>query len=100
MKIDFEKIQLKINILNNIIRLLLFIKSFIQDVISILGVSIGALKIPEKWCPGSLDMCFNSHNIMHFIVVLAVYPMHQSTVKDLIWMTHDQCKSGNLPSGV
>ncbi|XP_075228213.1 progestin and adipoQ receptor family member 4 [Lycorma delicatula] len=66
----------------------------LQDAVSILGVSIGALKIPEKWCPGSLDLFFNSHNIMHFIVILAVYPMHQSTVKDLLWMTQAQCKTG------
>ncbi|XP_039285477.1 progestin and adipoQ receptor family member 4-like [Nilaparvata lugens] len=70
---------------------------FYQDAFSIVGVCIGALKIPEKWWPGSLDLCFNSHNIMHIIVVMAVYPMHQSTVKDLLWMNRPHCcsKSGH-----
>ena len=59
---------------------------------SVLGSAIGAMNIPEKWFPGSLDMYLNSHNIMHVLVVAAVYPMHQSTVRDLIWMDRGECK--------
>lgn len=40
------------------------------------GGAIGAMHIPEKWFPGSLDYYFNSHNIMHILVVVAVYSMH------------------------
>lgn len=35
------------------------------------------MHIPEKWFPGSLDYYLNSHNIMHILVVVAVYSMHQ-----------------------
>lgn len=38
---------------------------------------IGAMHIPEKWFPGAVDMWLNSHNIMHILVVMAVYSMHQ-----------------------
>lgn len=38
---------------------------------------IGAMHIPEKWFPGCLDYYLNSHNIMHVLVVVAVYSMHQ-----------------------
>ncbi|CAO1421552.1 unnamed protein product [Diamesa hyperborea] len=59
---------------------------FLQDGVSILGGAIGAMHIPEKWFPGCLDYYLNSHNIMHVLVVVAVYSMHQATVRDLEWM--------------
>lgn len=45
--------------------------------ILILQIFLGAMHIPEKWFPGCLDFYLNSHNIMHILVVLAVYSMHQ-----------------------
>lgn len=48
-----------------------------QDGVSIVGGAIGAMNIPEKWLPGNVDFCLNSHNIMHVLVVVAVYSMHQ-----------------------
>lgn len=48
-----------------------------QDAVSVAGGAIGAMHIPEKWFPGSMDYYLNSHNIMHVLVVLAVYSMHQ-----------------------
>lgn len=50
---------------------------FSQDGLSVLGGCIGAMHIPEKWLPGMVDMYLNSHNIMHVLVVLAVFSMHQ-----------------------
>ncbi|KOB78813.1 Progestin and adipoQ receptor family member 4, partial [Operophtera brumata] len=50
---------------------------FLQDAVSLGGGVIGAMHIPEKWFPGTVDRCLNSHNIMHVLVVLAVYSMHQ-----------------------
>lgn len=44
---------------------------------SVVGGAIGAMHIPEKWFPGCMDYYLNSHNIMHVLVVLAVYSMHQ-----------------------
>ncbi|KAL1123221.1 hypothetical protein AAG570_002308 [Ranatra chinensis] len=63
----------------------------IQDLVSVIGGAIGAMNIPEKWFPGCLDMYLNSHNIMHVLVVLAVYFMHQATILDLVWMASGVC---------
>ncbi|KNC21360.1 hypothetical protein FF38_12575 [Lucilia cuprina] len=51
---------------------------YLQDVVSIFGGAIGAMRIPEKWFPGLVDFYLNSHNIMHVLVVVAVYSMHKS----------------------
>jgi hypothetical protein len=66
-----------------------------QDAVSAVGGAIGAMHVPEKWFPGRLDVVFNSHNIMHVLVVSAVYSMHQATVKDLQWMANEGvCSAG------
>lgn len=62
-----------------------------KDFVSILGAAIGAMYIPEKWFPGAVDLYFNSHNLMHILVVAAVYSMHIATVMDLAWMSRVQC---------
>lgn len=54
-----------------------YYRSQLQDGVSLLGGVIGAMHIPEKWFPGCLDYYLNSHNIMHILVVTAVYSMHQ-----------------------
>ncbi|XP_043289690.1 progestin and adipoQ receptor family member 4 [Venturia canescens] len=59
----------------------------LQDLVAVIGGSIGALRIPEKWLPGQVDIVLNSHNIMHVVVVIAVWSMHSATVQDLVWMT-------------
>lgn len=59
-----------------------------QDGVSVFGGAIGAMHIPEKWFPGSLDYYLNSHNIMHILVVVAVYSMHQVRPIDAIHFTH------------
>lgn len=66
----------------------------LQDLISIIGAAIGAMHIPERWFPGCVDMYLNSHNIMHILVVTAVYSMHVATMRDLTWMDQVKCKNG------
>ena len=66
----------------------------LQDLIAIIGVYIGAVRIPEKWFPGKLDLVFNSHNIMHVLVVVAQYHMHQAASLDLVWMSAPSSCSG------
>ncbi|KAJ8942957.1 hypothetical protein NQ318_016732 [Aromia moschata] len=68
-----------------------FLHVILQDIVSIAGGAIGALHIPEKWFPGSVDMYLNSHNIMHVMVVAAVYFMHVATMRDLNWMSRVKC---------
>ncbi|XP_039232278.1 progestin and adipoQ receptor family member 4 isoform X2 [Drosophila yakuba] len=64
---------------------------YLQDGVSILGGAIGAMRIPEKWFPGVVDFYLNSHNIMHVLVVVAVYSMHKATIKDFEWMSTQTC---------
>ncbi|XP_020291556.1 progestin and adipoQ receptor family member 4 [Pseudomyrmex gracilis] len=73
----------------------------LQDLIAVIGATIGALRIPEKWIPGRLDLVLNSHNVMHVMVVLAVCSMHTATLKDLAWMSDPSAcnKTNSLPSG-
>ncbi|XP_018335087.1 progestin and adipoQ receptor family member 4 [Agrilus planipennis] len=68
----------------------------LQDFIAVIGAIIGALHIPEKWFPGHMDKCLNSHNIMHLFVVAAVYSMHEATMQDLKWINEVQCISEQL----
>lgn len=63
-----------------------YIYIFFQDLIAIVGATIGAMRIPEKWIPGKLDLILNSHNLMHVLVVLAVCSMHAATLQDLTWI--------------
>ena len=67
----------------------------LQDLIAIIGVYIGAVRIPEKWFPGQLDLVFNSHNIMHVLVVVAQYHMHQAAQMDLVWMSSYACEQSS-----
>ncbi|XP_017847653.1 progestin and adipoQ receptor family member 4 isoform X2 [Drosophila busckii] len=66
---------------------------YLQDGVSILGGAIGAMRIPEKWFPGLVDFYLNSHNIMHVLVVVAVYSMHKATIKDFEWMSTQTCNT-------
>uniref|UniRef100_A0A8D8DSN6 Progestin and adipoQ receptor family member 4 n=2 Tax=Culex pipiens TaxID=7175 RepID=A0A8D8DSN6_CULPI len=73
---------------------------FLQDAVSAVGGVIGAMHIPEKWFPGSVDIYLNSHNIMHVLVVMAVYSMHQATIRDIEWMQRAECSGANLTSSL
>ncbi|XP_069950845.1 progestin and adipoQ receptor family member 4 isoform X3 [Cherax quadricarinatus] len=58
-----------------------------KDLLAVLGGFVGALRVPEKWVPGRLDLLANSHHIMHVVVVYAVYHLHQGAVLDLVWLS-------------
>lgn len=67
---------------------------------AVIGGIIGALRIPEKWLPGQVDFYLNSHNIMHVVVVTAVWSMHAATMQDINWMmepTACQATSSSTP---
>ncbi|XP_049776787.1 progestin and adipoQ receptor family member 4 [Schistocerca nitens] len=72
----------------------------LQDLVSAIGGIIGALQIPEKWFPGAVDMCLNSHNIMHILVLTAVYSMHKSSISDLMWMAKGGCQRHSMDTDI
>lgn len=43
----------------------------LQGVLYLLGASIYAARVPEKWSPGKYDIWGSSHQIFHVLVVLA-----------------------------
>ncbi|XP_050436167.1 progestin and adipoQ receptor family member 4 [Adelges cooleyi] len=59
----------------------------LADSSSIIGGIINAARWPERRFPGTCDFFCNSHNIMHLLVLLAMYWMHQVNVKDIVWLT-------------
>lgn len=68
-----------------------FTHVILQDLIAVIGAFIGATNIPERWFPpGACDLFFNSHHVMHVLVVYAVYHMHTAAVLDLTWMSEIQ----------
>lgn len=44
------------------------------------------MRIPEKWFPGVVDFYLNSHNIMHVLVVVAVYSMHKVSPSKIVYL--------------
>eukprot|EP01089_Gocevia_fonbrunei_P012533 TRINITY_DN2992_c0_g2_i1.p1 TRINITY_DN2992_c0_g2~~TRINITY_DN2992_c0_g2_i1.p1 ORF type:complete len:154 (+),score=0.18 TRINITY_DN2992_c0_g2_i1:483-944(+) len=44
----------------------------------ILGATIYALKIPERWFPGQFDYWWNSHMIFHLLGIVATWFMYTS----------------------
>ncbi|KAE8744199.1 hypothetical protein FOCC_FOCC009119, partial [Frankliniella occidentalis] len=69
----------------------------LQDSVSLLGGVVGAVYFPEKYFPGWVDYCLNSHNIMHILTVAAVYSMHCATIQDLEWIASVDCKPAGPP---
>lgn len=64
---------------------------YVQDGIAILGGVVGAMRIPERIFPGRFDFFFNSHHIMHVLVLIAVIQMHIAAKLDLLWLSNPQC---------
>lgn len=63
------------------------------------GALIYAMRVPERFFPGTFDLLFSSHQIFHTLVFLAAF-LHYYTVTALgTW--RDQCTvCGALPSGL
>jgi len=57
-----------------------------QEVIPIIGSLLSATRVPERWFPGRLDYGFNSHNLMHVLVVVGAFHMHAAARADLLWL--------------
>ena len=59
---------------------------------------MGVSNIPERWFPGTLDLFFNSHHLMHVLVVYAVYEMHKASSLDLMWMSQVNANQTECPN--
>ena len=57
------------------------------------------MRVPERFFPGRFDFFFNSHHIMHVLVLVAVVHMHHAAKLDMMWLSNPQCDSGSLANG-
>ena len=55
------------------------------------GGILNITRFPERYFPNKLDLCFNSHNIMHVFVSLCPILLHYGTMLDLNWMVSFKC---------
>ena len=61
------------------------------EMIGLLGGITNMSRLPERWFQGRVDYFFNSHNIMHIIVLVAPAVSHIGTVMDFEWMERVEC---------
>ena len=63
----------------------------IMGVYYLLGALMYALHIPERWFPGKFDICGNSHQWFHLLVVIAIFK-HYFNMKDFyLWRMNHTC---------
>ena len=48
-----------------------FLLFAIGGLIYIIGATIYMCRVPERWMPGTFDLCGASHQIFHFCVIIA-----------------------------
>ncbi|XP_058039887.1 progestin and adipoQ receptor family member 4 isoform X2 [Ahaetulla prasina] len=63
----------------------------IMDGLAFLGGVINISRVPERWKPGCFDYWFNSHQIMHVLVVVSILYLHWGVVADLHWIANYAC---------
>ncbi|XP_028405998.1 progestin and adipoQ receptor family member 4-like [Dendronephthya gigantea] len=61
------------------------------EMIGLIGGIVNLSRLPERFYQGRMDFFFNSHNIMHLIVLTAPYVLHSGTVMDFEWMETVEC---------
>lgn len=65
----------------------------IMDLLALMGGLVNVWRVPERFSPGTFDYWFNSHQIMHIAVVLAIMFLHWGTMEDLTWLKDYQCSA-------
>lgn len=50
-----------------------------------LGALLYACRIPERFCPGKFDIFFHSHQVFHFLVVVAAFTHFHVLVEMLMY---------------
>lgn len=63
----------------------------LMDLAALIGGILNVIRFPERYIPGKLDYCFNSHNLMHVVVTFCPILLHCGTMLDFNWMANSQC---------
>ena len=61
------------------------------ELTGVFGGIIALSRLPERWFEGKFDYFFNSHNVMHLLVLIAPIVLHCGTVMDFEWMQTAKC---------
>lgn len=71
----------------------LYIEYFVAELgFYLLGASIYASRVPEKWFPGRLDHWFHSHQVWHVLIILAAFCHYKGSLHTLHnRLTLDSC---------
>uniref|UniRef100_UPI00358F1434 progestin and adipoQ receptor family member 4 isoform X2 n=1 Tax=Myxine glutinosa TaxID=7769 RepID=UPI00358F1434 len=64
-----------------------------MELMSVVGGLLNVLRLPERFSPGTFDFWFNSHQLMHLLVVCAILNLHWGVVLDLHWEVETPCPS-------
>ena len=59
------------------------------DVLSLVGASINAFHIPERWFPINPVYIFNGHSLMHVVGVVMLMVARRGFLLDMQWLNHD-----------
>lgn len=56
-----------------------------------LGALVYALRIPERWIPGKVDIAGHSHQLFHVLVVAAAFTHYRAGLVYLKWRDMEGC---------
>uniref|UniRef100_A0A671LKS9 Progestin and adipoQ receptor family member 4-like n=1 Tax=Sinocyclocheilus anshuiensis TaxID=1608454 RepID=A0A671LKS9_9TELE len=62
-----------------------------MDTLALLGGLVNIFRLPERVSPGRFDYWFNSHQIMHIMVILSIMYLHWGMLEDLTWLKGYHC---------
>ncbi|TRY64741.1 hypothetical protein DNTS_017795 [Danionella cerebrum] len=62
-----------------------------MDALALFGGLVNISRLPERISPGLFDYWFNSHQIMHIMVILSIMYLHWGMLEDLRWLKGYQC---------
>ncbi|OCT64573.1 progestin and adipoQ receptor family member IV L homeolog isoform X2 [Xenopus laevis] len=63
----------------------------LMDGLALFGGIINISRLPERLHPGKFDYWFNSHQIMHVLVVISIMYLHWGVTSDLTWISNHSC---------
>lgn len=58
----------------------------------LLGATVYASRVPERWVPGWFCYGFHSHSVFHLLVVAAAYVHYHACTILLAWRSAQSCE--------
>ena len=64
---------------------------FMMDLFAFSGATVNVTRVPERFMPGSFDFFFNSHQLMHICVMVAIWCLNNGVTLDMEWQASTKC---------